>query len=104
MAKFKRILLKLSGESLMAAIASGDDAAKQGHTALQCRRGVAERGDGNHRAAHRPNQRVHGIPDRIDPRNLVGDELDEIQDRRRADDPRIVEDLELIGQLDPAVA
>ena len=43
---------------------------------------LAHRRHRDQRAADRANQRVDRIPDRIDPRDLVGDELDDVQRRR----------------------
>ena len=53
------------------------------------------------RAADRPDERVNGVPERVDPRNLVGDELDGVQHQRQADDPVVGEDLILRRQVDP---
>ena len=46
------------------------------------------------RAANGPNHRVNGIPRRIDPRNFIGKELQEIENAGDGDDPRITEDLQ----------
>ncbi len=63
---------------------------------------VAERGDGDERAADRPDHRVHRVPHRVHPRHLVGDELDDVEHERRADDQVVVEDAELLRQLTPS--
>jgi hypothetical protein len=47
---------------------------------LRARRRLAERGHRDEGAADRPNHRVHGVPDGVDPRHLVGDELDRVAD------------------------
>jgi len=44
---------------------------------------------------------VDGVPQGIDPRDLVGDELHHIEHQRRSDDPVVVEDAELFRQRDP---
>ena len=49
-------------------------------------------------AADRPDQRVDGIPQRVQPRDLVGDELDDVEHQRGADHEVVVEDAELLGQ------
>ena len=45
------------------------------------------------RAADRPNHSVNGIPHRIDPRNFIGKEFQEIENAGDGDDPRVTEDL-----------
>ena len=42
--------------------------------------------------------RVDGVPQRVDPRHLVGDELDGVEHQRGADDPGVVEERELRRQ------
>ena len=64
-------------------------------------RGLAQRGDRDQRAAERADEGVDGVPQRVDPRHLVGDELDGVEHDRGADDPVVVEDRELRRQLDP---
>jgi hypothetical protein len=44
------------------------------------------------------------IPHRIDPGHLVRDEFDGIKDPGNADDPWVVERLELFRKLDPLIA
>ena len=48
--------------------------------------------------------RVHGVPHRVHPGNLVRDEFDDVEHQRGADDPVVVEDLVLRRQRDPPVA
>src|SRR5262249_59107479 len=62
------------------------------------------RGERDPRPADRTDDGVNGVPDRVDPRDLVGNELDQVERDRGADDPVVVEDLVLRGQIDPAVA
>ena len=45
------------------------------------------------RAANGPNHSVNGIPHRIDPRDFIGKELQEIENAGDGDDPRITKDL-----------
>jgi hypothetical protein len=45
------------------------------------------------RAADRPNHSVNGIPRRIDPRNFIGKEFQEIENAGDGDDPRVTEHL-----------
>src|SRR6266508_7002910 len=50
-------------------------------------------------AADGSNHRVNGIPCRVDPRNLVGEKLEKIEDAGDCNDCRVAEDLErLIGR------
>ena len=76
--------------------------AEERRQALDRRAGVAERSDRDDGSANRPDDRVDRIPDRIHPRNLVGDELDDVEDERDADHDIVVEDAELLGKVDPA--
>ena len=46
---------------------------------------------------------MNGIPDRVEPGNLVGEELDAEHDERGPDDRRVIEGLELIRQRDQVV-
>ena len=60
--------------------------------------------NGEQRAADRPNHGVDGVPDRIDPRNFVGEKFEEIENAGDGDDPGIAEDFErlvLWRQRDP---
>ena len=43
---------------------------------------------------------MHRVPDAVDVGNLVGDELDDEERDRKADDERAGEDLELVGKVD----
>ena len=55
-------------------------------------------------AANRPNHSMNGIPRGIDPRNLVGEKFEEVENAGNCDDPWIAEDLEgliLWRQRDP---
>ena len=47
---------------------------------------MAKHLDREQRAADRANDRVHGVPSRIDPRNLVREELQEIEKTRNGND------------------
>ncbi len=47
--------------------------------------------DPKERAADWPNHSMDGVPDRIDPRNFVGAKLEEIENARDRDNPRIPE-------------
>jgi hypothetical protein len=76
---------------------------EQRHESLDTRRGIAQRGDRDQRATKRTNRRVQHVPQRVEVRNLVGEELDEVQHERCADDDRVVERLELRRQIDPPV-
>jgi len=65
---------------------------------------MAEHLDCKQRTTDRPNHGVNSVPDRIDPRNLVGEEFQEIENARDGDDPRVTEDVEglvLRRQRDP---
>ena len=56
------------------------------------------------RAANRPNHGVNGVPHRIDPRNLIDEKFQEIENACDGDDPRATKDLEglvLRRQRDP---
>jgi len=46
------------------------------------------------RAANGPNHSVNGIPHRINPRDFIGKELQEIENASDGDDPRITKDLQ----------
>src|SRR5262249_7118271 len=63
-------------------------------------RRVADRVDCDQRAAKRPDDRMDRVPHRVEPRDLVGDELDEIHRQRGADDDRVIERAELVRQRD----
>ena len=69
---------------------------------LDRRAGVTKRRDRDQRAADGPDDRVDRVPDRVDPRDLVGDELDDVQHDRRANDDVVVEDLELLAAARPS--
>jgi hypothetical protein len=65
---------------------------------------MAEYLDRQERAADWTNDRVHGVPDGIDPWNFVGKELEQIQNARDGDHERMSKDLErliLRRQRDP---
>src|SRR5262245_18395035 len=84
--------------------AGSERSPEQRNETLHGWRRVAERRDGNECAPNRTNHRVHDMPDRVKPRNLVGHELDEVHHDRRADDDVVVEDLELRRKGHPVEA
>ena len=65
----------------------GHAAAEQRRRGLRAGRRLAERRHRDERAAERTNHRVHGVPDRVDPGHLVGDELDHVAARGRCRSP-----------------
>ena len=56
--------------------------------------GMAEHLNGEQRAANRSDDGVHGVPDRIDPRNFVGQEFEQVEAAGDADDPGIGQNIE----------
>ncbi len=58
------------------------------------RAGMAEHLNGKQRAADRTNNGVDGVPGGIDPRDLVGEKFEEIQNARDGDDDRLAENVE----------
>jgi len=69
---------------------------------LHGRRRVAERRHRERRAANRPDEGVHGVPQRVHPRDFVGDELDAVQPAGDADHPEAAEHLKVRRQRHPA--
>ncbi len=61
--------------------ARGDGAAQQRNHPLRGRRGLAQARHRHQRAADRPDEGVDAVPQRVDPRHLVGDELDDSRGR-----------------------
>src|SRR5262245_41716195 len=59
---------------------------------------TAQRSHRNQRAPNRPNERVNGVPHRIDPRDFVGDELDKKQRQGGNDNGWVFERTELSGE------
>ena len=51
-------------------------------------RGMTEHLNGEERAADRPNDGVHGVPGRVDPRDFIGEKFQEIENARDRDDDR----------------
>ena len=55
--------------------------------------------NGKQRAANRTNDRVNGVPSRVDPRNFVREKFEEIQDSRDGNNHGIAEHFErLVGR------
>jgi hypothetical protein len=50
---------------------------------------VGEGGGGEDGAGRHPDEGVHRVPDGVDGRNLVGHELDQIEQHGQADDPAL---------------
>ena len=73
----------------------------EGDEPLQRRTRVPQRGDGNHRAADRPDDGVDPVPQRVHPRDFVGHELDHVHRERDRNHVRVVEDAELLRQRAP---
>ena len=67
-------------------------------------RGVRRGGPGEERRRRHADERVHRVPDRVEVGNLVGEELDEVEQARGHDDPRVRENRELAGQAQRARA
>src|SRR4029434_8102531 len=66
--------------------------------------GGTEHLDRKQSAADRANHGVDCVPDRIDPRNLIGEEFEQIENTGDADDPWIAENFErliLRREIDP---
>src|ERR1700736_2971621 len=60
--------------------------------------------NGEERPTDRTDDGVHGVPRRIDPRNFVGEEFDEIENAGNRDDHRVPEHFERLvggGERDP---
>src|SRR5213592_4851813 len=77
---------------------------KQRHDYGVSRTWMAEHLDCKQRTTDRTNHGVNSVPDRIDPRNLVGEEFQEIENACDGDDPGVTEDVEglvLRRQRDP---
>ena len=56
--------------------------------------GMTEHLNGEERAADRTNDGVNGVPGGVDPRNFIGEKLQEIEDARDRDDGRMAEHFE----------
>src|SRR4029453_13592324 len=93
-----------AGPRLRGVRSSRQRSAQKRDEALNSWRGMSERCHRDQRAAYGPYHGMHPVPDRIDPRNLVGNELYEVHHDRCADDDVVVEDFELGWQRHPVKA
>ncbi len=69
-------------------------AGQQDEEHVESRSGMAEHLNGEQRAADWPDDGVHRVPGRIDPRDFVREKFEEIKDARDGDDPGMAEDFE----------
>ena len=60
---------------------------------------VPESGGGEHRPRRDPDERMNGVPSRVDGRNLVGDELNQKQQASYRDDPPFAKNVQITGQM-----
>src|SRR5471030_3135303 len=61
---------------------------------VESRSGMAKHLDREQRAANRPDDGVNGVPGRIHPRDFIREKLEEIENARDRDDPRMAQDFE----------
>src|SRR5262249_49459142 len=60
----------------------------------ECRTRMAKHLNSKQCAANRANDSMNSVPHRIDPRNFIGEEFQEIENTGDGDNPRVTEDLE----------
>jgi hypothetical protein len=77
---------------------AAEDRRGEGHRRI----GVAEHRRGERRARGNADEAVHGIPEAVEPGQLVGEELHRAHEAARGEDQRVLEQAQVLRQLEPA--
>ena len=101
------MLLKGSGDAFTASRAAAfvpwdsqrDSATQQERQQADPAVKVPESSGGEHRPRGNPDERMNGVPSRVDSRNLVGDELNQKQQASYPDDPPFAKNAQITGQV-----